>query len=375
MFFVARKLFGSGGRGKRNGDRQQKNRALKQLEKAEGIDCLVWNLPSNLPPFAPNTNNFQLAAQYSTTFGGTSLLVIVNGAIAFEDYPVANGGSMEAAWPLASCTKSFVGPLILFAVQERIIQSLDEPVAWTITEWAQDPFRSRITIRQLLQLVCGLDPGEIGAPLTYSQACQGIVFDTGAVPEPGRTFLYGPSPFQIAGELLSRRLAAANTGLDVAGYFNKLYKDRVGMQITRFRTHEADHQPILSNGLVMNAREFGRFGEWLRRGADGAIQIDLLNQVYVGSQVNPRYGLSFWLPYVNVPGLGQVDWLVCGGAGGQRMYTSRRLGVTIIRQTDIKVVKARKQVMDQQPAPNGKPPKFSDKEFLARILYGASNLP
>jgi CubicO group peptidase (beta-lactamase class C family) len=59
-----------------------------------------------------------------------------------------------------------------------------------------------ITIRQLLTLTSGLDTGQNGRPPAYSEA-----INFSAKYDAGKTFEYGPVPFQVFGEILRRKLA------------------------------------------------------------------------------------------------------------------------------------------------------------------------
>src|SRR5437588_551222 len=94
------------------------------------------------------------AAKYSESKRGIAMLVIQNGTTIFEHY--ANGGSAEGRWPIFSGTKSFWGMAALCAVRDGLIK-LDQPVAETISEWKNDPRKSQITIRQLLNFTDGID--------------------------------------------------------------------------------------------------------------------------------------------------------------------------------------------------------------------------
>ena len=62
---------------------------------------------------------------------------------------------------LASGSKSLVGVAGVAAVQDGLIR-LDDAASESITEWKDDPTKSRITYRQLLTLTSGLTPGERG---------------------------------------------------------------------------------------------------------------------------------------------------------------------------------------------------------------------
>src|SRR5712691_9902159 len=81
------------------------------------------------------------AAKYSESKRGISMLVMQNGRTIFEHY--ANGGSASGRWPIFSGTKSFWGVAALAAVHDGLFR-LDDVVSDTITEWKNDPRKSRI---------------------------------------------------------------------------------------------------------------------------------------------------------------------------------------------------------------------------------------
>src|ERR1700759_3529222 len=99
-------------------------------------------------------NDCARAAKYSESKRGLAMLVLQNGRTVFERY--ARGANPNGRWPIFSGTKSFWGLTALCAVHEGLFK-LDDPVADTITEWKTDPRKSRITIRQLLNLTSGLE--------------------------------------------------------------------------------------------------------------------------------------------------------------------------------------------------------------------------
>ena len=148
-------------------------------------------------PVAAQAFDFRSAAAYSAERRGVSLLVMRRGEVIFEDYP--NEGAPASAWELASGTKSFTGIMGAAAIQDGLISSWDERAADTLTEWRGDE-RSRITIRHILSLTSGISGGPIARPPTYADAIA-------QRPEaaPGARFAYGPTPFQIFGEIMRRK--------------------------------------------------------------------------------------------------------------------------------------------------------------------------
>ena len=74
----------------------------------------------------------------------------------------------------SSANKSFSGIAALAAVHDGLFR-LDDPVSDTITEWRNDPRKSRITIRQLLSQTRGQDRRRFAssAPIDTPSKCNG----------------------------------------------------------------------------------------------------------------------------------------------------------------------------------------------------------
>ncbi len=310
-------------------------------------------------PVPTDVERYRLAAEYSNEFRGLSVLVMKGGKIVFEEYQ--NGHSAEKPWMLASGTKSFSGVMLAAAIEDKLISSFDEKVSDTITEWKSDPRKTRITIRQLLSLTSGIDAGQIGIVPTYSEA-----IDSAVKYDAGMRFEYGPAPFQIFGELMTRKLRPKKEG--VMDYLKRRILNPIGLNVASWRT--VDDQPLLPQGASLTAREWAKFGVFLKNGGKWngkqIVNKKLLDELVVGSKVNPAYGMTFWLnksgtdPAGRPMGGGETgsngiadsvkDVYMAAGAGKQRLYVIPSLDMVVVRQ--------------------GRVSEFDDKAFLARFLTG-----
>ncbi len=163
---------------------------------------------------------FELAADYSRRARGVSVLIMKGDKIVFEDYE--NGHTADEPWPLFSGTKSFSGVMLAAAIEDKLVTGFDEKVSDTITEWKSDNRKSKITIRQLLSLTSGVDAGQIGVVPTYAEA-----ITKPASHDPGTFFQYGPVPFQIFGEVMTRKLKPKNE--TVMSYLKRRILDPIGL--------------------------------------------------------------------------------------------------------------------------------------------------
>ncbi|MFW5867563.1 MAG: serine hydrolase, partial [Armatimonadota bacterium] len=358
------------------GDREARDRlsdwpvsqADRERFQVEFSAAEVSNPPTDTGPFAPT--DIEAAAQYSAENGGVSMLVMVDGEVVFEDYP--NEGAQDAAWELASGTKSFCGVMAAAAVEDGLLE-LDEKVSDTITEWQGVAGKREMTIRQLLSLVGGQETGgEKGRVPTYQQA-----LDAPLVAQPDERFVYGAVPFQVFGEVMRRKL-----GGSPLAYMQERIFTPIGLEHGRWLTH-ADGNPRMPSGAALTARDWAKLGELMRQSGEWegeqVIAGELLDECLQPSPRNPCYGLTWWLvrkatreelprdrlshlmaQIARVDGVPD-DLFLAGGAGGQRLYVSRDLGTVVVRQAA--------GVTDYLW--RGKPMTFSDVRFIA-TLFGAA---
>jgi len=312
------------------------------------------------------------AAKYSESRLGSGMLVMQNGRTIFEQY--ANGGSANKRWPIFSGTKSFWGIAALAAVREGLFR-LDDLVSDTITEWKGDPRKSQITIRQLLSQTDGIEgASRIQRPSIRDRNAMAIALASEA--EPGSVFIYGPSHLQIFSELLRRKLK----GRSVISYFEAHVSNRLGLRDLKFKK-DSRGNPLPATGFELTAREWARLGELVIGNGNyhrrQIVPSVLLREAFVGSQVNPAYGLTFWLnqeapngreagmermldlPWQNAQWSGvcickdaPADMAVALGSHYQRLFIIPSLKAVIVRQ--------------------GSGGNFSDARFL-RLVLGLSS--
>jgi len=320
-------------------------------------------------PAPPAEADLAAAADYSQAYRGQTCLVLFDGRTVLERY--SGGGAAERRQMLASGSKSFVGIAAVAAVEDGLID-LDEPVAKVLTEWAADPERARITHRQLLTLTSGLTASERGSP-TRAPAWAEIAARP-IVARPGASFAYGAYPLNTFAYALQRRLGDET----FEAYLKRRIFDPLGVTVEwKFRC--ADGHPQVGGGAFMTARDWARFGEFVR--LDG--QVDgrailppgRVAGCFTGTEANPAYGLTWWLKKpvgdalrrqslivseewaeaANCPWLPD-DLVAACGAGKQRLY----------------VIPSRKLVVVRQ---GGLGRGFSDVEFLSKLLGHGPGTP
>ncbi len=276
-----------------------------------------------------------------------------DGKIVFERYN--QSWTADTIHRLASGTKSFSAAILAAAVKDSLL-TLDEPVSKTLNEWQTDPRLSKITLRQLLSLSSGIDPGDNGKVPSYSEAIAAKVLQPA-----GEKFAYGPAPFQIFGEVMRRKLEARNDldFSDSLAYLRNRVLDPIGLEVPVW-CRDTEGMPHLPSGAAVSAREWVKYGEFLRQEGTwegkGLVDPETLKVCRTPSQANPAYGLTFWLlgsrggktdgapglenSEENSAGFGDihVGAYMAAGAGKQRLYIIPSRKVVVVHQAESKGV-------------------------------------
>ena len=295
--------------------------------------------------------SMRTAAAYSGRHNGSAIVVVSGGEVVFEEY--ARGAGAQEPHRLASGTKSFWGVVAMAAVEDGLL-TLDEIVADTLVEWQDDPSKSRIRVRHLLDFTSGLDPAVRllrGDPKSDDKFK--LVLGVRSLDTPGNSFAYGPSHLFAFGAFLQRKLKAAGRLSDPVVYLKERILDPIGMRVGHW-TRDAAGNPIMPAGAYVAPLEWAKFGELLnKKGAWKGRQIvasNLISQVFEGSRANAAYGLTLWLNQD-----GPHDLAMAAGAGKQRLYVIPSRDLVIVRQGE------------------SRGDGWSDNEFLSLVLSGTGS--
>lgn len=296
---------------------------------------------------APTSAALEAARSYNFAMGGQSLIIMHRGEVLLEAY--ANGGAIDRAQLLASATKGFTGLVGAIAASESLFD-LDEPVSQrALSEWQGQPQKSQITYRHLLTMTSGLkELNDLGRWEDYLSASVDH--------SPGSTFVYSGDP-NIFGLALERRLGNESA----VSYFNRKLFQPLGITSIRWASNFEDGRPNLSGSAYVTARDWVKFGEFIRRTIDGTWDGPVLlskarfNEVFASNLAHPAYGFYWWLkrsvpaslaatidannknqysreikPIIDNPRV-PSDFVMAAGAFDQRLYVIPSLGLTIVR--------------------------------------------
>ena len=310
------------------------------------------------------------AAAYSAKNQGAAFVVMQHGKVIFEEYP--NGGGKSTARRIYSGTKGFWGLAALAAVEDGIID-LDERASNTITEWKDDPRKSKITIRQLLQMTSGLER----CIMLHEDGLANRNATAIARPlqaDPGKSFIYGPSSLQVFDEVLKRKLAKRRD--TPTHYLERHVLRYLDLDAQRYLPDRSGN-PLLAAGFMMTAREWARIGQVLLHKGKPIIKPESMAAITNGSKANEAFSFGFWnnsnagnrsaVEPPDIEKMLEADWwkhswnnvclcrsappdlLAAIGSHSQRLYVSPQHDLVVVRL--------------------GSHSNFQDGQFL-RLLFG-----
>ena len=238
-----------------------------------------------------------------------AVLVLRNGRVIAERYAAPYTRETRfAGWSMA---KSVTGVLIGLLVSDGRLR-LDEPAPIPLWQRPGDP-RGEITLRELLQMRSGLRHVEQADPAYDADTVRMLFLDgrddmaayAEAQPlaaEPGSQWHYSTATGVILADLAARVLAQgagpAQRRMAVAEYLRTRLFEPAGL---RSMAPEYDAAGTMIGGSMADAtaRDWGRFGEFLRNG--GAVR---------GAQVVPRDWIRLMTtPAPHAPFYGAQLWL------------------------------------------------------------------
>lgn len=284
---------------------------------------------------AAETSGYRAAADYSKANDGLAVLIFEDEKLVFEEYQ--NGHRQDKAHHIYSGTKSFA-PIVALLAQEEGLLDLEESVADTITEWRGDESREQIRIRHLLDFTSGLEINDRKMHAMRTRDKYACAIECKSQSPAGKRFRYGSSHLMVFGEVLNRKLRAAeHDAKDFVDYLRRRVLDPIGCKVG-YWIRDGKKNPALPYGAFLTARNWAKFGQLIlrggRHGEGRIIPKKLLEQCFVGTKANPIYGLNFWLigkrlhRYEDrIP----VDTVSAAGMYNQKLYVVPSKNLVIVR--------------------------------------------
>jgi CubicO group peptidase (beta-lactamase class C family) len=285
------------------------------------------------------------AAEYSARHRGISFLAIQDGRTLLEQ----NGKTPHRIY---SGTKAF-WDLAALAASEQGLINLDDGVADTIPSWRNDPQKSQVTIRQLLDFDSGLEP-LFSLQQTQEGDRNAAAIRARIVAEPERAFIYGPAALQVFHQVLKEKLRDQTP----THFLERRVLHRLGFGPQRYLPDRVGN-PLLATGWILSARQWAKVGRVVLDQGAPLISRKSIEQCWRGTKANPAFSLGWWnnraapngreidVEQMLMPKWANQDWdnaclcrdapadlVACIGSEGQRLYVISSLKLIVVRQAN-----------------------------------------
>ncbi len=234
-----------------------------------------------------------------------AFLIIKNDTIQYEKY--FSGYDKESIVPSFSMAKSITSILIGCAIDEGLIQSVDEPITNYIPELKKNGFE-KVTIKHLLQMTSGIkfnesyiNPFGDAASFYYGLNLRKQISKMKLKTEPGKKFEYVSGNTQLLGLVLERSLKRKT----ITSYLQEKLWTPLGMEYDASWSIDREKNGIEKTFCCLNARarDFAKIGRlYLNNGNWNGKQIISQNWVEESTKVDTTnggvvfYKYQWWLP-------------------------------------------------------------------------------
>jgi CubicO group peptidase (beta-lactamase class C family) len=203
----------------------------------------------------------EAASAYAEAHNSAALIVLHHGVVQLERY--WQGIESDSLFTGRAMTRSLIPPLLAIAMEEGVIDSLDDPVGRYLPEWRDDP-RGAITIKQFLYNLSGLEnPMLADDPNTDNKSTRlalggdfrkaALAFDLENTP--GDYFALSNANAEIVAAVLE-----SATGEDYESYFNSRLWAPIGAGPAVFYMDTKDGMPAVYCCFRATPRDWLRYG-------------------------------------------------------------------------------------------------------------------
>ena len=271
------------------------------------FDTNVINTQSPSPlPQSADYNQGKLSSDTLTVlnkYGTAAYLVIKDGEVIQEHY--LNGYHDRSKTNSFSMAKTVLTLLVGVAIEEGIIDSLEQPLTDFLPEFAQDPYGKNATIGQLSLMNSGYDwtehyysPFSPTVELMYGSNVEGFLVNRHFSSEPASFFEYSSASTQLLGIVLKRALTKAGKPQTLSQFLSSRIWQPLQMNDDALWHTDSKGMELVYCCINTNARNYAKLGMlMLNMGQWHGQQI--IPADYIQSMTTPVatefYGYSTWI--------------------------------------------------------------------------------
>jgi len=302
----------------------------------------VLNQPVSLPDLYSWQNEAKSLSAWLDKTSTTSLVVIKEGEIVYEDYRLdTQPNDPRISWSMA---KSFLSALFGLAVDEGLID-IEKTVVEYLPEFEKTAYKDARVI-DVLNMASGVhfdedylkfssDINKMGRILALGGEMDEFALSlTQQARKPGLNRQY----VSIDTHVLSMILRQV-TGQSLQDYFKARLWDKLGSETASFYLTDGAETAFALGGINMTSRDYARFGQlFLQQGRWGNEQVipaQWVAESTANSAPKPLnnssfgYGYQWWIP-PNSKESGHNDF-TAGGIYGQFIYINPKHNVVIVK--------------------------------------------
>lgn len=275
------------------------------------VNTIKAAVPQHLPK-ASNYNSQKLDQDFVDeleAYDTAAFLVVQNGEIIYENY--LHGYDDRSKTNSFSMAKTVLTLLLGIAIEEGIIEGLDQPLADFLTEFSDDPLGKNATIGQLADMTSGYawdehyySPLSPTVELLYGSDVEEFLLDRKFTAPPGTFWQYSSASTQLLGVLLKRALSRADKAITLSAYLSEKIWQPLHMNDDAYWHTDQQGMELAYCCISTNARNYAKLG--LLMLANGKWQEkSIVPRAFVQQMIRPAgqpyYGLSTWLELENNP--------------------------------------------------------------------------
>jgi CubicO group peptidase (beta-lactamase class C family) len=276
------------------------------LENYEPLEHLQGAVDAHPLPVAPKNHGsiessaLQVARDYAERNNSKAFIVWRNGVVERADY--FKGFSNTETFPSRSLAKPMTAIAIGRAIALGHIRSLDQPVADFIKEWKDDPLRSRILIRHLLDMRSGFLPQAaatrpddiLNRAYLHPRHDEIIVKEYPVVNVPGSRYEYNNATSELVAVLIERA-----TGRRYGQFLATEILQKIGAAGGEIWINRPGGVAHAGCCLMLTAETWVRIaallledGVWERQ---RLLPVGYVDEMRKGTAENPYYGLGVYV--------------------------------------------------------------------------------
>ncbi|MEM8984786.1 MAG: serine hydrolase [Pseudomonadota bacterium] len=238
-----------------------------------------------------------------------AFLIVKDGQLLFEDYRLQYAA--DSRTNSFSMAKTVVTMLLGIAIDEGLIEGLEQPLVDWLPELANDPLAATATVGSLSTMTSGYDwderyysPFSPTVELYYSNDVTGFLLSRSFAHEPGEFFYYSSASTQLLATVLTRALKKRDATATLSGYLSEKLWQPLGMNAAGLWHTDGIGMELGYCCINTNARNFAKFGQLLLHAGNWQ-GTQLIPSEFVVRMVTPGeqsyYGYSTWLSYDESP--------------------------------------------------------------------------